>query len=190
MRRQGIAVVHHDASVPPLRELFGRLMATAAEADIAIARVRLSGLDLRAAELGGGLHCRVLVGRLGYASLDPPRDGSGRVQREHLVRLRDFIAAGGAEIRAAGRLEWSPDFSIFRGLPLASPTPAGSMCLVGAHYFHRPLESDGSAMTCLISEPLAVRTAADRFEALWRAGYDSGDAALDMIDRILAGLAA
>jgi hypothetical protein len=190
MRRHGIAVVHHDGSLPPLRELFGRLMASAAEADIAITRVRLSNLDVGAAELGRDLSCRVLVGRLGYASLDPPRDNHGHARPEHLRRLRDFIASGGAQIRAAGRLEWTPDFSIFRGLPVARATPAGAMCVLGAHYFHRPLDGDGAALTCLISEPLAVRTAAERFETLWRSGYDSGDAVVDMIDRALAGAAA
>lgn len=163
-----------DHSDPPLRRWIGALLARTTEADFAISRIRLDGLDLSPGELGRVRRCRVLLGRLDARTLEEVM-GSGHggpARRHHLQALRAFLASGKVEVRSAGLVVWSPDFSVLGGLEGA---PTESAAFVGAHYFARPYPIDGLALTCLITAPDQVMRLRERFEEIWEQGYDVAD---------------
>lgn len=162
---------------PPLRQTLGRLLASARTADLAIAHLRLGGLDLSPSEAGGLQRCRVMLGHLDAATLlGAPDDSSGRA---YLQILAAFVASGRLELRTAPHHTWNPDFSIFRGLPADR-----SVCLVGAHYFGRPYPRFGIGFTGIMTHPGAVQLCARRFEELWEAGYDILPVVADTIHRL------
>lgn len=178
-----------DRADPPLRDLIGGLLARATTADFAISRMRLDGLDLGGGELGGIQRCRVLMGRLDARALDELMGGNnpGSARLHHLQALREFLASGRVEIRAAGVVAWNPDFSILDGLRDA---PASAIALVGAHYFLRPYPIEGVALTMMIRAPTAIGRLRARFDELWEEGYDVGEvvrAALDHLEVELTG---
>jgi hypothetical protein len=173
-----------DRTDPPLRTLIGALLARATTADFAISRMRLDGLDLGDGELSRIQRCRVLLGRLDARTLEELMrgDGYGPARRHHLRALRDFLASGRVEVRAAGVVAWNPDFSILDGLHDA---PAQTVALIGAHYFLRPYPIDGVALTTMLTAPTPVARVRVRFDELWDQGYDVGEvvrAALDHFD--------
>ena len=151
-----------EASVPSVRQVLGDLMARSTMAEFAVAKLRLAGLDLGAAELGNLQSCRLLLGRL---DADTLADVPGGPASSHLTALRRFLDSGHVEIRAAGAGAWSPDFSILQ-------TTDGDRLLVGGHYFGRPEPAGGTVFTCILTSPMAVRRARQRFAHLWDAGYD------------------
>ena len=169
---------------PSLREILGALLSRATEADFAIARIRLDGIDLAPGEIATVRRCRVLVGRIdadtlsdaAYAAGDPDR-------RRHLEVMYRFIESGRLEVRAASFDAWSPDFSVLRGVTDASTGP--DLVLVGAHYFARPHPSDGPAFTCVIPGGAAARRAAARFEEIWSRGYDVLPVLRETLARVL-----
>jgi hypothetical protein len=152
---------HHS---PPLRYTLGRLLACAATADIAIAHLRLAGLDLTASETGYLRRCRVMVGHFDASAL---LDAGGPAAGQVLPRLAAFAESGRLELRTAPHHSWNPDFSIFSGLPAD-----GAVALVGAHYFGRPYPRFGTAFTGVFTGVQAVQLCRVRFENLWDAGYD------------------
>ncbi len=173
-----------DRADPPLRNLIGALLARATTADFAISRMRLDGLDLGGGELSRIERCRVLLGRLDARALEELMGGDshGPARHHHLRALREFLASGRVEVRAAGVVAWNPDFSILDGLHDA---PAKAIALVGAHYFLRPFPIDGVAFTMSITAPPAVARVRERFEELWDQGYDVGEvvrAALEQME--------
>jgi len=157
-----------ERSRPSLRERLGSLLARAREADFAIARIRLDALDLSTTEMAGVRRCRVLVGRLDAHTLA----GSGSVDPDEIERrfqaLRDFLDTGRLEVRAAGLLTWNPDFSVLRGV---ADGPPADVALIGAHYFARPYDGDGLALTCIATDPRAIALATARFDELWERAY-------------------
>lgn len=182
------SILLDDRADPPLRSVLGSLLARATTADFAISRMRLDGLNLAGGELGSIRRCRVLLGRLDARALEEMMGGHerGPVQRHHLHLLRNFLASGRVEVRAAGVITWNPDFSILGGLHAA---PASTIGLVGAHYFLRPYSIDGAAFTMVISDTETVRRLHERFDELWDLGYDVGEvvrAALEHLDAELA----
>jgi hypothetical protein len=172
-----LVLLHGDGMRPSLRELLGTLLVRAERADIAIAHLRLLALDLTDAELGELCRCRLLLGRLDAAALDDlhvgPHDPTGRAR---LDRLRRLLDSGRVAIRSGGAMRWTPDFSLFHGLPISRACPAGTVCVIGAHYFTRPLAGPGAAFTALLAAPRAVRIAASRFEQLWACAHDVAEA--------------
>jgi hypothetical protein len=177
-----------DRTDPPLRTLMGALLARATTADFALSRLRLDGLDLGAGELAGIQRCRVLLGRLDARTLEEMMESQshGPARRHHLRTLREFLASGRVEVRAAGVVAWNPDFSILHGLRDA---PAHSLALVGAHYFLRPYPIDGVALTMLLTQPRTVARVRDRFDELWDQGYDVGEVVRATLDHLDAELA-
>jgi hypothetical protein len=155
-----------DRSRPALREQIGRLLSTCARAEIAVGNVRLPALDLTDSETRGVRQCRILLGRLearALAGFDVP--GAGAETR--LRALLAFLCSGRVEVRSAGLGAWSPDFSLYRGLPDGS-----SAGLVGAHYFREPPSTNGPSFTALVTDAGAVALALARFEALWERSHD------------------
>ena len=151
-----------EATVPSVRQVLGDLLAQSLMADFAVAKVRLAGLDLQAAELGSLHSCRLLLGRLDAETL---ADVPGGPTVHHIPALRRFLDSGRVEIRAAGAGVWSPDFSILQ-------TAEGARLLVGGHYFGRPEPAGGTVFTCILRSPAAIGRARHRFMQLWNAGYD------------------
>lgn len=170
-----------ERSSPSLRDVLGVGLARAAEADFAIGRIRLFGIDLTAAELGAVRRCRVLIGRLDVETLTarPPEVTDRSV---HLRVLRDFLESGRLEVRAAGLQEWAPDFSILRGI---EGLRSGGFALFGAHYFSRPYPIDGAVFTCFLTDPRAIAALEARFEEAWRRSYNVDAVIRESIDRFL-----
>jgi hypothetical protein len=104
----------------------------------------------------------------------------------NLERLFHFIESGRLALRSTGSRCWSPDFSIVHSIPesVAERQPP-SVCLVGAHYFSRPVMLDGASFTCVLSKPDDVRVAELRFEELWARGHDVLPVVRDVLWRAL-----
>ena len=164
---------HHD---PPLRYTLGRLLASARTADIAITHLRLAGLDLTASETGSLERCRVMLGRLDASAL---LDTGTASTADRFQRLAGFAASGRLFMRTAPHHTWSPDFSVFAGLPAN-----GAVALLGAHYFERPYPRFGTALTCVLTSRAAVQLCGRRFDELWTAGYDILPVVTDTLHRI------
>lgn len=169
-----------EHSQPPLRVVLGRLLATARTADIAIAHLRLAGLDLTPSETSTIERCRVLLGHLDACSLLDTPDGSA-ARSERAALLGAFARSGRLEIRTAPHYLWTPDFSVFAGLPQGR-----CVALVGAHYFGRPYPLFGAAFTCVLTSSEAVGSCSDRFNTLWAAGYDVLPVVIDSLERFAA----
>lgn len=159
------AALLDERTRPSVRETIGRLLAAAHRADIAIAQLRLAGLDLQPSEAGGIERCRLMIGRFDAAMLHDA--GSSVSARGQLELLAAFAASGRLEIRTAPHHVWNPDFSVFTELP-----GNDAAVLLGAHYFGRPYPLHGLAFTCVLRNPDVVASCARRFEELWQAGYD------------------
>lgn len=185
----GAGVLLDDRIHPPLRAVIGALMARAKSADFAVARVRLTAVELTEQEVATLERCRVLLGRLDIDALSTP-DPAGPPDPAAvagLFTLRSFLHSGRIEVRTAGATLWVPDFSILGGLPPKSGFASGAACLVGAHYFARPFPTRGPALTCLLTGQEAVNSARERFEDLWDLGYDVLPVIADRVDALLAG---
>jgi len=158
---------------PSLREYLGRGLGEAREASFAIRRIRLARLDLRAEELHGVRHCRVLLGRLDADTLADPGASPASARTAALL---DMAASGRLEVRSAGLVAWDPDFSVLgRG--------EGGTLLFGCHQFVSQQPVEGLAMACAIRDPDAVRLASVRFEELWERGHDALEAVTDALCR-------
>lgn len=171
---KSFATLIDELHEPPLRVTLGRLLASARTADLAIAHLRLAGLDLTPGEAGSLERCRLMIGHLDAAML---YDGAGAPAR--LALLRGFAASGRLELRTAPHHSWNPDFSVFRGLPADR-----SVALVGAHYFQRPYPRFGLAVTGVFTGDGEVRLCSRRFDQLWDAGYDILPVVIETLDRL------
>lgn len=176
-----------ERSTPPLRALIGRFMSQATRVECAIANVRLAAIDMRAAELARLRSCRLLLDRLDVEMLDDAAHAAqiGGILRDNLAVLRRFVGSGRVEIRAAGAQKWSPDFSIVHGCSDETEIPGGAACLVGAHYFSRPVAGSGASLTCCLIEPAAVARASTRFGELWAPAHDVLPVVIGLLDELV-----
>lgn len=169
-----------ERSTDSVRARIGALLTGAATADIAVARIRLGALDLRADEVGAVDRCRVLLGRLDVGMLLDTtdmarRDGRIAAAADRLSVLRAFARSGRLEIRAAGTDGWTPDFSVFRG--------AVETALLGAHYFGtRDYPIGGPSFTAITTDPPAISLLSARFVELWERGHDVLPAVRDVLE--------
>lgn len=73
--------------------------------------------------------------------------------------------------------------------PTVSPHHAGTApphpdaCLIGAHWFHEPIITDGPSFTVLVTDSAAVALALARFETLWHRSHDVLEPVLTAIRR-------
>lgn len=158
-----------ERSTPSLREVIGELLRKSRNADIAVSHFRLVGLDLLREELDRVESCRIILRQLNAANLH---------EVEQAKVLAAFARSGRLAVRTAPHHVWTPDVSIFR------TCDDRSVALLGAHYFGRPYPLFGLALTCVIDDPVQVRTCALRFEELWVAGYDVLPVILEALDRV------
>src|SRR4051812_43114754 len=125
------ALLLDEQSHPPLRMLIGKALREAESADFAIGHVRLCAIDLSDQELSRVRMCRLLIDRLDVEMLSDAADiaASGNGLALNLERLLVFARSGRLQLRSAVTPSWSPDFSIFTGLPGTNEAPSGAMCL-------------------------------------------------------------
>jgi hypothetical protein len=168
------AILLHDDAPPSARQIIGHMLAHAASADFAIARIRLATVDLSAVEAAGRAACRVLLGRLDAETLGAGlvADADRPTRGAQILALKGLIDSGRLQVRSAGTHRWRPDFSVARGLPARATMPAGELCMVGAHFFARPFAAPGPTLTALLTHPDAIAAATARFDALWAAAWD------------------
>ncbi|MEO5509204.1 MAG: hypothetical protein ABIS27_01140 [Longimicrobiales bacterium] len=176
-----------DRSEPPLRAVIGTLLGTAGRADFAVGNVRLGAIDLTDSELERVCACRLLMDRLDVDMLAETADviGLGGRLSRNLRTLHAFTLSGRLHVRAAGALRWSPDFSVMHELPESAMAPAGGACLVGAHYFSRPVALHGASFTCVLTDPAAISAATARFDQLWADGYDVLPVIRNLLEELL-----
>jgi hypothetical protein len=178
-------VLLDERSRPPLRAVIGALLASCDEADVAVTRVRIAALDLRADEVARVRRCRFLLGRLDAYALGAAVP-SGEDRRERVAALLRFLRSGAIEVRSAGMCAWMPDFSIYRGIRSGGHIHAA--CLIGAHYFHEPAEH-GPSFTLAIDDDVAVRRAERRFEEMWQRSHDALPPVVHAIEQFALGAA-
>lgn len=167
-----------ERAAESLRDRVGRLLARATHADFALARLRIAGIELPESALDGLRRCRMLIGRLDADTLAAPApELAGRI-----AGLRGFVESGRLELRAAGLVVWTPDFSLLHGI---DSHPTGHVALVGAHYLVRPSADGGPSLTCILDDADSVKVASTRFDELWEQGYDVTSTVHDALDRIV-----
>ncbi len=159
-----------EFTTPSMRETFSALMSSSTHVDMAVAHLRLAGLDVQAAETLRLRRLRVVVGKLDADALLQARSRP----TEQIRRLRALVGSGLLEVRSVPRFQWHPDFSVF-----------DDAALIGAHYSELPYPADGIALTCVLTEPNARRRCARRFDQMWELGYDVLPVVADMLDELL-----
>jgi hypothetical protein len=160
-----------ELTTPTMRETFSALMSTSRHVDMAVAHLRLAGLDIGASEVGRLQRMRVVVGRLDADALLQARTRP----LEQIGRLRALAGSGLLEVRTVPRFQWRPDFSVF-----------DEAALIGAHYTELPYPSEGIALTCVIADACAIRRCARRFEQMWQHGYDVLPVVIETLDELLS----
>ena len=155
---------------PSMRETFSTLMSTSEYVDLAIARMRIAGMDLQPGEVGRLKRLRLVLGRL---DADALLQTHARPEQQ-LERLCAFATSGLLHVRSVPRFEWRPDFSVF-----------DHAALIGAHYSELPYPVAGAALTCVISDPSAIRRCARRFDQMWELGYDVLPVVVDTLQTLL-----
>ncbi|MGH7477463.1 MAG: helicase-related protein [Longimicrobiales bacterium] len=177
--RPGVSLLD-SGDVGRVRRTIVSLLRRSPRVDIALRRLRIAGIDLADADLGGIERCRLLVGRVDAATwldaaqdvrADPARIGNlGALLR---LAMRRRIA-----IRCAGLGGWDPDFSIFEPPPAHSDA---AVALLGAHYFARPVPARGYSFTAIVDDAAVVMRLRLRFEELWVAGYDASEPVFELL---------
>jgi hypothetical protein len=153
-------IVLTETSDPSLRYVIGALLTRSESADVAIANIRLSHIDIDAGELAH-VRMRILLGRFEAAHTSDP------LLAARMEGLAALVLSGAVQLRSAGMGTWLPDFSVYR---LDGATPRAA-CLVGAHYFGEP-PCSGPCLTSVHTDAHSVGTAAARFNELWDMGHD------------------
>ena len=167
-----------ERSPTPFRQVFGRLLSRSTGLDTAIRRIRLSGVDLSAEEVGGLDRLRILVADINAQTLEEEAFAllMDPGKRETLRRIQTLLGEGTLELRSAPLAGWSPDFSIF-----SSPRgPQG--LLMGLHWIQRPFPHRGPAwMACF--GPCEARKGQERFNELWVGAHEIGHPILKLLKR-------
>lgn len=176
------AVLLDERTRPDLRDAYGLLARDATQIAVAVTRVRLATLDLRAEELSSVESLRVLVTELNALTLDAEarliRSDPDRTSRVALYR--SLLESGRLEIRSAPLGGWSPDFSVFSG----SNGPRA--VLVGFHWFERPYPHRGPAFASIHFGARAA-AAAQRHGELWARAHDVGPAVWNILSKAERG---
>lgn len=172
----GLPHLLDERSNPDFREVFGMFAARSAGLDAAVARIRLTGLDLRSDELQGLNRIRVLLANVSALSFRAEADAimSDPSKATNLGNIVALMEEGRIEVRSSPLGGWAPDFSIFHryGKPWT--------LMVGLHWFARPYPHRGPALASLHGSSAAGK-AEVRFSELWRGGHDIGAPILELL---------
>ncbi|HEY0671226.1 MAG TPA: hypothetical protein VGD27_03110 [Longimicrobiales bacterium] len=164
-------IVLDEFTRPSMRETFSTLMAASAHVDMAVAHMRLAGIDIQPGEIGSLRRLRLVMGKLDADALLQTESRP----LEQLQRLRALVHSGLLQVRTIPRFQWRPDFTVF-----------DRAVLVGAHYNELPYPVDGVALTCVLTDESAIRRCARRFEHMWQLGYDVLPVVTQMLDELTA----
>ena len=165
-------IVLDERTTPSMRETFSALMSRSSQVDMAVASMRLAGLDVRAGETSALRRLRLVMGRLDADALLQTQSRP----LDQLKRLYALTRSGILEVRTVPRFRWTPDFSVF-----------DSAVLIGAHYTELPYPNDGIALTCVVRDEPAIRRSSRRFEEMWQLGYDVLPVVTQTLEELLAG---
>ncbi len=168
-RRSFRPVLLDEKSRPDFRGVYGRLIEEAEGVDIAIRKIRLSGISLGRSELEGPRRIRLLLSQINIVALAAEGEAmaSDRAGRGRLIILLKLMASGVIRVRSSPLGGWAPDFSIFhrRG--------AGPVLLAGPHWFARPYPHRGPALASVHYDREAARIGR-RFDGIWQDGHEVG----------------
>lgn len=176
-----VAALLDERARPDFRDTYELYARRAATLDVAVRRIRLSGVTLGDGELGGLARIRLLVGELRLLAVASEAEAmaADEVRRPRLALLLSLLREGRLQVRISPLAGWNPDFSVFSGGrgdgsaagaasdPAAQPT----VLMVGPHWFERPYPHPGPAFGVAI-EGVAALLGRRRFEELWRGGHD------------------
>ena len=166
---------------PDFRDVYAREAAVAERLDTALTRIRLSAMDLGAAELGGLRRIRGLLAEMNALGLTAEAEtlAGDRARRGRLRFLLERLGKGTLQVRLAPLAGWAPDFSVFH--------PAGEgdpVLLVGPHRLERPYPHPGPAFASLHRGPDAVR-AGRRFDEIWERAHDLRGPLVRILGRVV-----
>jgi hypothetical protein len=158
-------------SRPDFRDLFGQFCCRATRLDVAVARIRLGGLDLQPSELSGVERIRVVLSEVNAVRLAGEADAAlaDPGKRQNVEVLRRLFQSARLELRAAPLAGWAPDFSVF------TVGREADAALVGPHWFQRPYPHPGPAFAS-VHRGSGAAAAARRFQGLWESAHDIGPA--------------
>lgn len=162
---------------PDLPAVFRSLTSRSREVDVALLRIRLSGVRLGAAEMVGVRRLRLLLAEMNALTLAREAEAIALHpdRRRTLHFLLELLRDERIEIRCSPLGGWSPDFSVFSG----SEGPTAT--LVGLHWFERPCPHPGPVLAALHG-PGAARDLSVRFGEMWDGAHDVADAVLGIME--------
>lgn len=172
-----------EGSTPGFPSTYRRLLGHAKRADIALTRLRISTLQLRARDVARLDRMRLLLAELTTSAwevethralLDPRRES---VLRLLIERLR----AGDLLIRAAPLAGWSPDFTVFHRAERAP------RALLGPHWLE-PTPGRRGPRFAFLAKGADARRVARHFERVWSTAYDVGPAVARLLGGTLAAI--
>jgi hypothetical protein len=155
-------VLLDERSRPDFGAVYGKLAEASARFDVAVRKVRLSGISLGRRELQGPARIRLLLAEINVLTLSAEAESMAAAGegRRRLSLIRDLLAERVLHLRSAPLGGWDPDFSVFW------QAGAGPVVLIGPHWFARPYPHRGPALGSLHRGQGAARVGR-RFEALW-----------------------
>ncbi len=152
---------------PDFRTVYGRLAREAHQIDVAIRKIRLSGVSLGREELGAPSRIRVILAEIDILTMASEAESlAARPNgRWRLKLIIEMLETGTLDVRSAPLGGWAPDFSVFSGGELPWST------LVGPHWFERPYPHRGPALAS-VHHGEGARRLARRFHHLWEDAHD------------------
>ena len=167
-----------EHSRPDFGELFRVLAGRSDTLEVAIGRIRLSGLTPRAVDLRGVGEIRVVLAEVNAVTLAREAEAVlvNPQRADNLRFLSTLLDEGSIEIRSAPLAGWSPDFTLFHrdGAPWAA--------LVGLHWFERPYPHPGPALASLHGGEDARRIG-PRFRQIWSNAHDVSEPVGEILAR-------
>lgn len=172
-----------EGSTPRFPGVYRGLLRRSSRVDVALTRLRIATLRLRAADLGSVRRLRIVLAELTSAAWEVETHRALlNPQREPLLRgLISRIQDGSLQVRAAPLASWSPDFTVFH------PDDGGNQALLGPHWLEATPASRGPRFAFLVSGRDAMRVA-DRYERVWAEAYDVGPAVGRLLGSTLAAI--
>ncbi|MEX2530242.1 MAG: hypothetical protein WD960_05655 [Gemmatimonadota bacterium] len=155
-------VLLDEWSRPDFRDVYGKLAEASTRFDVAIRKVRLSGISLARTELEGPARIRLLLAEINVLTLSAEAESMAAVDdgRLRLRLIRGLLSEGVLQLRSAPLGGWDPDFSVFWR------DDEGPVVIIGPHWFARPYPHRGPALASLHRGRAAARVGR-RFEGLW-----------------------
>jgi len=156
-----------DRTHPDFRTVYGALVRESEQVDVAIRKIRLSGVTLGREELAAPSRLRLILAEINVLTIASEAEGMAarRTERSRLGLICELLTSGVLQVKSAPLAGWAPDFSLFHG----SARPL--TLLMGLHWFQRPYPHRGPALASVHEGPEVTRVAR-RFNGIWREAHD------------------